>query len=232
MGVGLEEELRLSGTPVNCDFRMESIEKSLNEFFNSGSLKAVIYRANAIFSFATKVLATLAGCCWVSTAFMQPMTVPDIVAQKVYVVKGEGSGLTGARDYYDGSQNDQGFIDFDLNVDIQPLFNWNVKVVFLYLTVDYSTDQSLINTAVVWDKIIMAGEPMQLDLKKIKTKYYFRDTTTRGGLLNNQNVTLTLHWNVMPNMGHMSWLCAKGEGQTQISFPSEYYAVRKGGRGQ
>jgi len=207
---------------------MDSIEKAINEFFNSGSLKAAVYRANAIFSFACKVLATLAGCCWLSTAFLEPRTIPEITAQKIYVVKGEGSGLTGARDYYDGSSNDQGFINFDLKLNIEPLFNWNVKVLFFYLTADYITDDYVSNTAVLWDKIVMAGEPMQLDLKNIKTKYYFRESLCKGGLLNNQNVTLTLHWNVMPNMGHLAWL--RGEGQTQITFPDEYYAVRKGGR--
>lgn len=208
---------------------MEGIEKAINEFFNSGSLKAAVYRANAIFSFSCKVLASLAGVCWLSTAFLEPRTLPEITAQKVYVVKGEGSCLTGQRDYYDASPNDQGFINLDLKVDLAPLFNWNVKVVFLYLTADYSTDDSITNTAVLWDKIIMSGEKMKLDLKNIKTKYYFRDTTTRGGLLGNQNITLTLHWNVMPNMGHLTWL--QGEGQTQVVFPAEYYAVRgRGGR--
>ena len=47
---------------------------------------------------------------------------------KVYLVKGQGSGLTGDRDYYDNSGNDQAFINFDLKADLSPLFNWNVKV--------------------------------------------------------------------------------------------------------
>ena len=32
------------------------------------------------------------------------------------------------RDYYDSKQADQGFITFDLQADLAPLFNWNVKV--------------------------------------------------------------------------------------------------------
>ena len=50
------------------------------------------------------------------------------VSSKVYLVKGQGSGLTGDRDYYDNSGNDQAFINFDLKADLSPLFNWNVKV--------------------------------------------------------------------------------------------------------
>ena len=33
------------------------------------------------------------------------------------------------RDYYDSAQSDQGFITFDLEADLAPLFNWNVKVI-------------------------------------------------------------------------------------------------------
>ena len=35
------------------------------------------------------------------------------------------------RDYYDSKQADQGFITFDLEADLAPLFNWNVKVSLL-----------------------------------------------------------------------------------------------------
>merc|ERR1719244_1099627 len=218
-------EKKIRGT--FCDI-MDGIEKAINNFFNSGSLKAAVYRANAIFSFACKVLASLAGICWLSTAFLEPRTIPSIEATKVYVVRGEGSCLTGARDYYDNTACDQGFINFDMKVDINPLFNWNVKVIFLYLTADYATEEASSNTAVLWDKIVMAGEKMNLDLKNIKTKYYFRDSIAKGGLLSNENVTLPLHWNVMPHMGHLSWV--QGEGQTSRSFPAEYYSVRKGSR--
>ena len=58
---------------------------------------------------------------------------------KVYLVKGQGSGLTGDRDYYDNSGNDQAFINFDLKADLSPLFNWNVKVIALFLIIQYFT---------------------------------------------------------------------------------------------
>jgi signal peptidase complex subunit 3 len=40
-------------------------------------------------------------------------------------------------------KNDIGFFNFDLNVDIEPLFNWNVKQLFLYLTAEYKTSQNV-----------------------------------------------------------------------------------------
>ena len=40
-------------------------------------------------------------------------------------------------------KNDLGFLNFDLDVDLEPLFNWNVKQLFLYLTAEYQTKQNV-----------------------------------------------------------------------------------------
>ena len=50
----------------SCVFRggkMAAIEKAINDFFNSGSLKAAAYRANAIFGFSSKVIFPRSGGC-------------------------------------------------------------------------------------------------------------------------------------------------------------------------
>ena len=41
-------------------------------------------------------------------------------------------------------RNDLGFCNFDLETDLTPLFNWNVKMLFLYLTAEYETKQNVI----------------------------------------------------------------------------------------
>ncbi len=43
-------------------------------------------------------------------------------------------------------RNDLGFINFDLNADLEYLFNWNVKQLFLYLTAEYETEDNVIIT--------------------------------------------------------------------------------------
>ncbi len=40
-------------------------------------------------------------------------------------------------------KNDLGFITFDLVADMTPLFNWNVKQLFLYLTAEYMTSKNV-----------------------------------------------------------------------------------------
>ena len=94
-----------------------------------------------------------------------------LLFSKVYLVKGQGSGLTGDRDYYDNSGNDQAFINFDLAADLSPLFNWNVKALYLYLTAEYITKENSLNEMVLWDKIVMNGEKMDLDMKSAKVSH-------------------------------------------------------------
>jgi len=85
--------------------------------------------------------------------------------------------------------------------DLNPLFNWNVKQLFLYLTAEYSTPKNEVNQVcllinnvrllcfhgylsininsffkvVLWDKIIQRGENAILDYRSMNTKYYFWD---------------------------------------------------------
>ncbi len=40
-------------------------------------------------------------------------------------------------------KNDLGFFNFDLETDLTPLFNWNVKQLFLYLTAEYETKNNV-----------------------------------------------------------------------------------------
>ena len=40
-----------------------------------------------------------------------------------------------------------------------------------------------------------------LDYRSMNTKYYFWDDG--NGLLNHQNVTMTLSWNIIPNAGNL-----------------------------
>jgi signal peptidase complex subunit 3 len=41
-------------------------------------------------------------------------------------------------------KNDIGFLNFDLQTDVAPLFNWNVKQLFLYITAEYETELNVI----------------------------------------------------------------------------------------
>merc|ERR1712141_335516 len=153
-------------------------------------------RANALAAYTMSVLAGLTMVCFLSTFFL------DYRASR--------------------EKNDLGFLTFDLQADLTPLFNWNVKQLFLYLTAEYETKNNVVNQVVLWDKIIQRGENAILDYRSMNTKYYFWDDG--NGLKGHENVSLTLSWNVIPNAGNLPRISATGS--HSFPFPTEYMATR------
>lgn len=178
-------------------------------------MNTVLARLNAIFAFSLSLLAGLTFCCFLSTVFIDYRAAAQINTVKV-VVKNVAD-YSASRE-----KNDLGFLTFDLEADLTPIFNWNVKQLFLYLTAVYKTPNNLHNQVVLWDKIIQRGESAILDYKSINTKYYFWDDG--NGLKGNENVTLTLTWNVIPNAGHLPFVNAHNS--HSFAFPQEYATSR------
>ena len=75
---------------------------------------------------------------------------------------------------------------------------------------------------VLWDKIILRGENALLDYRSMNTKYYFWDDG--NGLLNHQNVTMTLSWNIIPNAGNLPRIMSSGK--HSFAFPDAYTTSR------
>ena len=78
-------------------------------------------------------------------------------------------------------------MNLTIQADLNPLFNWNVKQLFLYLTAEYQTPNNKLNQVefkvhtcrfkylqkinerfqvVLWDKIILRGENAMLDYRR------------------------------------------------------------------
>lgn len=125
-------------------------------------------RSNALVAYTMSVLSVLTFMCFLSTCFLEYQSDSKIKTVKV-VVKN-------LPDYSASREkNDLGFLTFDLQADLTPLFNWNVKQLFLYLTAEYETSANRLNQVVLWDKIIQRGENAVLDYRSMNTKYYFWD---------------------------------------------------------
>ena len=43
---------------------------------------------------------------------------------------------------------------FDMKADMRHLFNWNTKLVFIYVTAEYETQINGLNQIVIWDYIV------------------------------------------------------------------------------
>ena len=57
--------------------------------------------------------------------FSNSKNVPDYSAQK--------------------EKQDLGYLTFDLQADLNPLFNWNAKQLFVFLTAEYETSENKLN---------------------------------------------------------------------------------------
>ncbi|KAI9536081.1 Signal peptidase complex subunit 3 [Dissostichus eleginoides] len=79
-----------------------------------------------------------------------------------------------------------------------------------------------LNQVVLWDKIVLRGENTKLNLRDVKSKYFFFDDG--NGLRANKNITLTLSWNVVPNAGILPLVA--GSGQVSLPFPESYETTK------
>ncbi|XP_078533214.1 signal peptidase complex subunit 3 [Lissotriton helveticus] len=178
-------------------------------------MNTALSRANSLFAFSLSVMAALTFGCFITTAFKERIVPVDIHVSRVMLKNVED--FTGPRE-----QSDLGFITFDINANLQPIFDWNVKQLFLYLSAEYSTRSNALNQVVLWDKIILRGDNPLLTMRDIKSKYFFFDDG--NGLKGNQNITLTLSWNVVPNAGILPLVT--GSGHMSVPFPEAYETTK------
>lgn len=118
-----------------------------------------------------------------------------------------------------GRPKENSKIAFDLDADLTPLFNWNTKQVFVYLTAEYpgKSDGSS-NRVTYWDKILHSREDAVLHLKNARAKYSVWDVekSFRG-----RNATLRLEWNVQPWVGALLSGEAVTETESTFQFASK-----------
>ncbi|XP_028300999.1 signal peptidase complex subunit 3-like [Gouania willdenowi] len=171
-------------------------------------MNTVLSRANSLFAFSLSVMAALTFGCFITTAFKdRRVPVSKVMLKNV-------DDFTGPRE-----RSDLGFITFDLSADLQPIFDWNVKQLFLYLSAEYATKSNALNQVVLWDKIVLRGENPKLNLRDMKSKYFFFDDG--NGLRANKNITLTLSWNVVGILP-----LVVGSGQVSLPFPDMYETTK------
>ncbi|KAK4305462.1 hypothetical protein Pmani_022645 [Petrolisthes manimaculis] len=168
-------------------------------------------RVNAVSAFSLSTLAALTFLCFAST-FLVNYTAPVTINAANVVLKNVPEYAVSRE------KHDLGALRFDTTADLTPLFNWNTKQLFVYLTAEYETPSNKINQVVLWDKIIRRGDSSMVQLKNQHLEYYFWDDG--NGLLGHRNVSLYLSWNIIPIAGTLPlW---SGTGSYKLSFPSEY----------
>ncbi|KPI41831.1 Microsomal signal peptidase subunit 3 [Cyphellophora attinorum] len=125
-------------------------------------------RLSSTFGFFTTCAALAAGVIALLTVLPFPPITEhpsaSISVSKVEVVKGRPH-------YHSSKREEYAQIRFDLNADLSPLFNWNTKQLFVYVTANYPSSAGGVSEAVIWDAIIPSPQsPYSFD--NLKTQYW------------------------------------------------------------
>ena len=90
---------------------------------------------------------------------------------------------------------------FDVDADLRPLFHWNTKQLFVYVSIEYEAENTPVNQVVVFDQIITNVRDARLELKNAKTEYALSDPRLSLGVLLGKRVNVKLVVDVMPYFG-------------------------------
>ena len=134
-------------------------------------------RLQTTFGFFTTCAFTLAGI----VAFLSLLPFPAPNGQLSAVVKPRDVQVVKGRPhYYSSKREEYAQIRFDLDADLSPLFTWNTKQLFVYVTANYPTrhgdEQS---ESVIWDMIIPATAT-PWSWQNLKTTYFPDKKTLRA----------------------------------------------------
>ncbi|TGZ80471.1 hypothetical protein EX30DRAFT_372116 [Ascodesmis nigricans] len=96
-------------------------------------------------------------------------------------------------------------LTFDLTLDARPLFTWNTKQVFTYLSITYASSPSsnyTDNELIFWDMILPDIGSAKLELEGEEVRYKVSDIS---GSFSERGASVRLGWNVQPYVGALRW---------------------------
>ncbi|GLT90351.1 hypothetical protein SLE2022_082880 [Rubroshorea leprosula] len=146
------------------------------------------YRFNALLTFAVTILALMCAIASLSDNLNTPSPSAEIQIVNINWFQKQRQG------------NDEVSLTMNISADLQSLFTWNTKQVFVFVAAEYETTKNSLNQVSLWDAIIQAREDARFWIHT-SNKYRFVD---QGIYLRGKEFNLTLHWHVMPKTGKMS----------------------------
>ncbi|CAM8960060.1 hypothetical protein QQ045_004716 [Rhodiola kirilowii] len=161
------------------------------------------YRLSALLTFGVTILALICGLTSFSDKFNSPTPTSKVEVLNVNWFKKHPNG------------NDEVSLTLNISADLQSLFTWNTKQVFVFLAAEYETPKNALNQISLWDNIIPSKEDAKFQIHTTN-KYRFTD---QGSNLRGKEFNLTLHWHVMPKTGKMF---ADKIVMSGFSLPNEY----------
>lgn len=177
-------------------------------------MHTLLSRLNALLAFSLSIVALLTLVFALSTSYKayDKLAKIDLKTVKSLVRRMPDYNMPNA------IENDLGLVQFNLDADFEDCFDWNVKQLFIYLTANYRTPSNSLNQVILWDYVFNRGEKGQLRLRDQHPEYYMWDDGF--GLKGNDNITLTLSMNIVPNAGFLQ--TAISPVTHTFSFPDKY----------
>ncbi|XP_042475014.1 signal peptidase complex subunit 3B-like [Macadamia integrifolia] len=145
------------------------------------------YRANALLTFAVTILAVMCTMASFSDNLNAPSPTADVQVLNINWFQKHPNG------------NDEVSLTLNVSADLQSMFTWNTKQVFVFLAAEYETPQNSLNQVSLWDGIIASKEHAKFWIQTTN-EYRFTD---QGSNLRGKEFNLTLHWHIMPKTGKM-----------------------------
>ncbi|KAJ7087401.1 signal peptidase 22kDa subunit [Mycena crocata] len=149
------------------------------------------------------LLGAIALSSMVFSVFEAPLEGGTVLVKGVKVVHGKG------RQY----KHEHAMVNFEIDADLSPLFNWNTKQLFLYLDAEYTNSKGVQNAVVIWDRIVRRKSDAKIHVEG-RQKYSFRDLSG----FRDASATYTLRYNLMPHVGALVYGVA-GSTNSSVAFP-------------
>lgn len=102
-------------------------------------------RANLIFFFFLTCLFFLSVGCSLTALFHNPTIPISITNHRI---------LRLAALDHPHMRGEQAVLSFDADIDLRPVWNWNVKQAFVWIAVDFPTPTRQHNSILLWDQIL------------------------------------------------------------------------------
>uniref|UniRef100_A0A7S3V0X3 Signal peptidase complex subunit 3 n=1 Tax=Aplanochytrium stocchinoi TaxID=215587 RepID=A0A7S3V0X3_9STRA len=118
-------------------------------------------RSNNVFFFGLAILSIASVLVNLSTTYVLPEAKPEINRLQVNEM----------RRFAPFRGQDKAIVSYNLDFDLQSVFNWNVKQLFVFLVAEYQSNSNDINQVVVYDQIIQEKANAKQNLQGIFNKY-------------------------------------------------------------
>lgn len=115
-------------------------------------------------------------------------------------------------------QGDEAVVELRLDADLRDIWNWNVKQLFVYIRADFVSANEKSNHIVIWDRVVTEVEDALLQ-ENIRAEYLMTDESAQ---LRDANVTLSVHWDIMPWIGALRRGGGPVHNSVSVRFPQSY----------